>query len=431
MSRQIETLIQQAQTNLSKGDMSTAMSLLQQAKSLAQNDTNLTAVIYLEMAKVCAELHHEEATIEFFKKALSANISISNQALNWIKELKKKDSKKLATQLQKLLRVIDFKSTNVAPNSELTSDTTDLTPKSTLGISDQLSRFASFLKFDTRSVLKILAVICIFIIFLTSAWMTVRIISKGAKDTPLDIDRIQNNVGQVFIIVKIIDPNNYTKLTIPIASGSSFAVSKDGYFITNKHITKWLNQAKNDENVIDANILVCFGDRPSDRFEARIVHECPYIDAALIKLNRYSKNPFVKICKEVRPGAKVIACGFPGTARELIDSLDSKTILNTFSDKIKKLRNEGNADFFGIIPSASFIVSVTSGIVSAVRTIDDIQWVQTDATLNPGNSGGPLITPDYEIVAINTLKHTQSESTNMSILASQLEKEFSPWIKME
>lgn len=429
MSRQIETLIQQAQTNLSNGDMSTAMSLLQQAKSLAQNDINITAVIYLEMAKVCAKSGHEEAAIEFFKKAIAANISISNQALNWIKELKKKDSKKLATQLQKLLPVLDSKSCDIAP--ELTSNTTDLTPKSVHGISHQLSRFASFLRFDMRSVLKILAVICIFIIFLTTAWMTVRIISKGAKEAPLDIDRIQNNVGQVFIIVKIIEPVNSVKLTIPIAVGSSFAVSKDGYLITNKHVTTLMNQAKKDENVIDSNMVVCFGNRPSDRFDARIVHECPYIDAALIKINRYSKNPFVKICKEVRPGAKVIACGFPGTARELIANLDSKTILDTFSDKLKKLRNEGNADFFGIIPSSSFIVSVTSGIVSAVRTIDDIQWVQTDATLNPGNSGGPLITPDYEIVAINTLGHTQSESTNMSILASQLEKEFSPWIKME
>jgi S1-C subfamily serine protease len=429
MSRQIETLIQQAQTNLSKGDMSTAMSLLQQAKSLAQNNTNITAVIYLEMAKVCAKSGHEEATIEFFKKAIAANISISNQALNWIKELKKKDSKKLATQLQKLLPVLDSKGCDIAP--ELTSNTADLTPQSTPGISNQLSLFASFLRFDMRSVLKILAVICIFIIFLTTAWITVRIISKGAKEAPLDIDRIQNNVGQVFIIVKIIEPLNSVKLTIPIAVGSSFAVSKDGYLITNKHVTTLMNQAKKDENVIDSNMVVCFGNRPSDRFDARIVHECPYIDAALIKINRYSKNPFVKICKEVRPGAKVIACGFPGTARELIANLDSKTILNTFSDKLKKLRNEGNADFFGIIPSSSFIVSVTSGIVSAVRTIDDIQWVQTDATLNPGNSGGPLITPDYEIVAINTLGHTQSESTNMSILASQLEKEFSPWIKME
>jgi len=111
--------------------------------------------------------------------------------------------------------------------------------------------------------------------------------------------------------------------------------------------------------------------------------------------------------------------------------LDSKTILNAFGDKLKKLRNEGDADFFGIIPSASFTVSVTSGIISAMRTIEDIQWVQTDATINPGNSGGPLITPNYEVVAINTLGHSQSESTSMSILVSQLKKEFSPWVKME
>ena len=429
MSRQIETLIQQAQTNFSNGDMSTAMSLLQQAKSLAQNDTDITAVIYLEMAKVCAELHHGEAAIEFFKKAIAANISISNQALKWIKELKKKNNKKLAIKIQKLLPVLEFEGRDVAP--ELISNDRDSTPQSTPGISNQLSRFASFIGFKMRFVLKVFVIICIFIIILTSTWMTVRIIAKGAKDVPLDIDRIQNNVGQVFIVAKIIDPNNSIKVTIPIAAGSSFAVSTDGYFITNKHVTRLINKAKNDKNVIDADIFICFGDKPSDRFDARIVHECPYIDAALIKINRHSKDPFVKICKDVRPGSKVIACGFPGTAQELIDALDSKTILNAYGDKLQKFRKEGKVDFFEIIPSASFIVTVTSGIVSAVRTMDDTQYVQTDATINPGNSGGPLITLDYEVVAINTLGHSQSESTNMSILASQLEKEFSPWVKME
>jgi S1-C subfamily serine protease len=427
MSRQIELLINQAQTNFSKGDMSTAMSLLQQAKSLAQNDTDMTAVIYLEMAKVCAELNHEKATIEFFKKAIAANISISNQALKWVKELKKKNNKKLAIQLQKLLP--DFGEKDIAP--KLISNDRDSTPKSTPGISNQLSRFASFIGFKMRFALKVLVIICISIIILTSTWMTVRIISKGAKDVPLDIDRIQNNVGQVFIIAKIFDPVNSIKVTIPIAVGSSFAVSKDGYFITNKHVTELMNQAKKDENVIDANIVVCFGDKPSDRFDAHIVHECPYIDAALIKINRHSKDPFLKICKDVRPGSKVIACGFPGTVRELIAALDSKTILKTYGDKLQKLRKEGKVDFFEIIPSASFTVTVTSGIVSAVRTMDDTQYVQTDATINPGNSGGPLITPDYEVVAVNTFKHSQSESTNMSIRASQLEKELSPWIKME
>ena len=49
-------------------------------------------------------------------------------------------------------------------------------------------------------------------------------------------------------------------------------------------------------------------------------------------------------------------------------------------------------------------VTVSRGIVSAFRTIDDVTYVQTDAALNPGNSGGPLINLKGEVVGIADFK---------------------------
>ncbi|MBI4441613.1 trypsin-like peptidase domain-containing protein [Candidatus Woesearchaeota archaeon] len=48
--------------------------------------------------------------------------------------------------------------------------------------------------------------------------------------------------------------------------------------------------------------------------------------------------------------------------------------------------------------------TVTEGIVSARRTIEGIEYIQTDLSLNPGNSGGPLVNTRGEIVGINTIK---------------------------
>ena len=52
-------------------------------------------------------------------------------------------------------------------------------------------------------------------------------------------------------------------------------------------------------------------------------------------------------------------------------------------------------------------VSITRGIISAKRTIEGLEMLQTDAALNPGNSGGPLIDLSGSVVGVNTLRVVQ------------------------
>lgn len=262
-------------------------------------------------------------------------------------------------------------------------------------------------------------------------WFAVDKFSSVNSNAPLDIVRIKDNVGQVFVLVKTYDTDTQSEFTIPMSFGSSFSVSNDGYLLTNRHVIELIRESKKKADVIETQLIVCYGPRPSDRFAARIIHEFPYVDVALLKIDRYFKAPFAKVCKDVLPGARVIACGFPGTAQDLVTSLDSKSVMSKYSDELRRFRAEGIADLFKLQPDESFTVSVTSGIVSSLRNIDNVKWVQTDATVNPGNSGGPLITPKYEIVAMNTLGHTESESTNMSILVSQLKDELKPWLELK
>lgn len=139
--------------------------------------------------------------------------------------------------------------------------------------------------------------------------------------------------------------------------GSGFIVSADGYVLTNAHV------------VADASeVTVKLTDRRE--FAAKVVGVDKRSDVALIKIAA-TGLPFVHFGdpSKVRPGQWAIAIGSP----------------------------------FG------FENSVTAGVVSALgRTLPDdsgssyVNFIQTDAAVNPGNSGGPLFNLDGQVIGINS-----------------------------
>jgi serine protease Do len=137
--------------------------------------------------------------------------------------------------------------------------------------------------------------------------------------------------------------------------GSGFIISNDGQIVTNNHV------------VADADkVTVKLADGRS--FEAKVVGSDPMTDVALIKIEADVDLPFVSFgdSDSLRVGDEVVAVGNP----------------------------------FGLGGT------VTSGIVSALSR--DIQsgpfddFIQTDASINRGNSGGPLFNNAGEVVGVNT-----------------------------
>ena len=59
--------------------------------------------------------------------------------------------------------------------------------------------------------------------------------------------------------------------------------------------------------------------------------------------------------------------------------------------------------------------TVTRGIVSGLRRVGSVALVQTDAALNPGNSGGPLLDRGGQAVGINTLSFRQAQGINFAV----------------
>ncbi|AWD32555.1 Periplasmic pH-dependent serine endoprotease DegQ [Candidatus Kinetoplastibacterium sorsogonicusi] len=140
--------------------------------------------------------------------------------------------------------------------------------------------------------------------------------------------------------------------SIPKGLGSGFFISNDGYILTNNHV------------IVDANeILVTLYD--GREFKATVVGSDDRTDIALIKINIKKSNP-LKIGNSniLKKGQWVLAIGSP----------------------------------FGLD------FTVTAGIVSAIGrdTGDYLSFIQTDVAVNPGNSGGPLLNLNGEVVGINS-----------------------------
>ena len=65
---------------------------------------------------------------------------------------------------------------------------------------------------------------------------------------------------------------------------------------------------------------------------------------------------------------------------------------------------------FGVLQN-----SVTRGIVSGLRKIDAVTAIQTDAAMNPGNSGGPLLDRDGAAIGVNSFIHRGGQGLNFAI----------------
>jgi len=149
-------------------------------------------------------------------------------------------------------------------------------------------------------------------------------------------------------------PQAPARPTPSLAQGSGFFISPDGYVVTNNHVV---------EDAEDITVTLESG----DKYPAKLVGTDPRTDVALVKVNAPGKTfPFVKFAtKDPRVGDWVLAVGNP----------------------------------FGLGGT------VTAGIISAHnRDIGSgpYDYLQIDAAVNRGNSGGPSFNLDGEVVGMNT-----------------------------
>ncbi len=144
--------------------------------------------------------------------------------------------------------------------------------------------------------------------------------------------------------------------------GSGFIINTDGYILTNYHV---INGAK--------EVTVTLSD--GQEVTASVVNYDSDKDIAMIKLNGNVEVPGVVELGNsdaLQPGEEVVAIGNP-LSKELSSTLTK-----------------------GIVSALNRSVETQSGV--------NTNLIQTDAAINSGNSGGPLINTKGEVIGINTLK---------------------------
>ncbi|HZI23685.1 MAG TPA: trypsin-like peptidase domain-containing protein, partial [Chryseolinea sp.] len=152
------------------------------------------------------------------------------------------------------------------------------------------------------------------------------------------------------------------------SSGSGVIISDDGYIVTNNHV---IEDASSIEVVMTNN----------QRFYAKLVGSDPNTDLALLKIK--AKNlPFLKYgdSDAITAGEWVLAIGNPF-------DLNSTVTAGIVSAKARNI-----------------------GILHERNNLEVEAFIQTDAAVNPGNSGGALVNLRGELIGINSAIATSSGS---------------------
>src|SRR3984893_3160274 len=164
-----------------------------------------------------------------------------------------------------------------------------------------------------------------------------------------------------------------------VQGGSGFVISEDGYIVTNNHVV---------ENADKVEVRM-----GKERFPAKIVGRDSSTDLALLKIDAHRRLPPIPLgdSDKLRVGEWVMTIGDPLT-------FDKTVTVGVVSAKER------------------------SGLTADAATRSFENFIQTDAAINFGNSGGPLINVNGEVIGINTAMFRPAQNIGFAIPVNTLKQ---------
>ncbi len=222
--------------------------------------------------------------------------------------------------------------------------------------------------------------------FAWSAWLP----AAGAAQKPVapltDEGRMIQTIAKtspavVSIVVQQHGPND---AIINVGSGTGFLVDANGLIATNRHVAFRR----------DAVLTVLLSDGRS--FPAQVADIDPVNDLALLKIE---------------------ASGLPTLALETDDNLHLGQTTIAIGNALGKYANTVT---HGILSGVDRNIDAANNVTGATEQLEEL--LQTDAAINEGNSGGPLLNLGGKVIGMNTAVETDAQGLGFAIPASEIRK---------
>lgn len=172
-----------------------------------------------------------------------------------------------------------------------------------------------------------------------------------------------------------------------IGGGTGFIISKDGTILTNKHV------------IVDEEADYTAITNDGEKYSVKVLAKDPFQDLAILKIVPK---------KQTDKDKNIFKKDFPVLTLGDSSNLEIGQSVIAIGNALGEFRNTVSV---GVISGLGRTISASGGGI--IETLEDI--IQTDAAINQGNSGGPLLNLKGEVIGINTAIAQQAQGIGFAI----------------